>query len=264
MKLAILIGLIHFSLTVSSQVKIHAHNDYEKPFPLVNALNNMAYIIEADVYPGKPGLLVAHSRREIDSTKTLSGLYIHPIIQLFKSNDGYISNDTSYRLTLMIDIKEKGTDVIQQLMQLIKPYQKYFDRNINPAAVRIVLSGDRGEMGKWKDYPPYIFFDGRPYDSYDSITSTRVPIISDSYFRYVSREEPLKMDSLKIVADKVHTQGKLVRFWGGPDNPEIWRAMKEAGVDIINTDKVEECRKFFEGEFRSVGTPTGAPFTLHP
>ena len=39
--------------------------------------------------------------------------------------------------------------------------------------------------------------------------------------------------------------GKLLRLWAIPDNAAAWQRLQQLGVDIINTDKVGECREFF-------------------
>jgi hypothetical protein len=38
---------------------------------------------------------------------------------------------------------------------------------------------------------------------------------------------------------------KLLRLWGIPDNASSWQRLQQLGVAIINTDTVEECRKYF-------------------
>jgi glycerophosphoryl diester phosphodiesterase len=47
----------------------------------------------------------------------------------------------------------------------------------------------------------------------------------------------------KIVT-KAHAQGRKVRFWATPDKPEVWTALFDAGVDLINTDDLEGLQKF--------------------
>ena len=37
----------------------------------------------------------------------------------------------------------------------------------------------------------------------------------------------------------------FVAGWSIPNNPESWTHLRHLGVDIINTDKVAECRKYF-------------------
>jgi alkaline phosphatase len=239
--LFVLAAVLLLMYNAIGQVKIHAHNDYEKSHPLTNALANQAYSIEADVFLQDGKLLVAHSKKEVSTVKTLDGLYIKPIIALFKKNKSKVSRDSSYRFSLMIDVKEGGGDAIRQLVKSIKPYQRYFDRQLNRNAVQIVISGDRGSSREWKKYPRYIFFDGRPNENYDDATLKKVAVISDSYAPYAENK-----DKLKLVVEQAHQLGKPFRFWGTPDNEFSWNYFNEAGIDIINTDKPESCRNFFE------------------
>jgi alkaline phosphatase len=78
---------------------------------------------------------------------------------------------------------------------------------------------------------------------YDSVTLKRVAFISDNYSNYVSKED--STSRIQQLVTKVHGMGKLLRLWGIPDNAASWQRLQQLGVDIINTDKVEECRKYF-------------------
>lgn len=228
--------------TCSAQVKIHAHNDYEKPHPLTNAIKHRVFSVEADVFFGEHDLYVAHNRIDVNAGKTLNALYIQPIITLFGQNKGYVSRDTSYQLALVIDIKEKGEQVIQQLIKLLNPYPLQFNRKTNKHAVQIIISGDRGSLQKWAGYPEYLYFDGRPNEEYDTLMLKRIAMISDSYTRYANSP-----DRRKSVINKAHMHGKLLRFWGIPDNKQTWDMLHSLGTDIINTDHVEVCSQHFNG-----------------
>lgn len=233
-----------FSCLLSlAQPLIHAHNDYQQPEPLTNALRNKVFSIEADIYFHNNKLVVAHDKKELPMAKTLDSLYLQPIIGLFKLHKGIISNDTNYALTLMIDIKENGEAVISELIKLLSPHRSVFDRSVNTKAVRVVISGDRSASSKWNSYPSYILFDGRPYEKYDSVTVNRVAFISDSYLNYIKTQD--STTRLKQLVKKVHGMNKILRLWAIPDNPVAWKRLQESGIDIINTDRVEECRKFF-------------------
>jgi hypothetical protein len=35
-----------------------------------------------------------------------------------------------------------------------------------------------------------------------------------------------------------------LRLWGTPDAPAMWKELRDAGVDLINTDKLPELRSF--------------------
>lgn len=229
--------------TCTSAQLIHAHNDYEKPEPLLNALRNKAFTIEADVYPGD-SLYVAHDIKDITSGKTLVSLYLQPVIQMFAANNGYISSDTAYAPNLMIDIKEHSELVIPQLIKLLSSYRNVFDRTLNKHAIQIVLSGERGDIQEWNNYPSYILFDGRPYEQYDSNTLKRIAFISDSYMNYLVPKDSVDIKLRQLVA-AAYGKGKLLRLWAIPDNETYWQKFYSMGIDIINTDKVEACRKYF-------------------
>ncbi len=248
-KMVRIILFIYFSsliFHVHGQVKIHAHNDYEKAIPLYAALEARAFTIEADVYLVKGTIYVAHDFEKIDHQKTLSSMYLYPIEALFNSNNGNIASDTSYRIVLMIDIKKDGPDVLKKLIKLTKHKRKYYDRTRNAHAAQIVISGDRGPISAWNTYPDYIQFDGRPTESYDQKTLNKINLISDSYANYLmGNDKKLNVDKLQNMIEKAHGMNLPVRLWGTPDNEDGWMLMNKLGVDIINTDKVMTCREYF-------------------
>jgi len=245
MKLVLLSILINLaSFQIPAQPLIHSHNDYQKPEPLTNALRHKVFSIEADIYPSGNRLLVAHDKKELATAPTLDSLYLQPIIELFQRHRGIISNDSSYAPVLMIDIKENGEAAIAQLMKRVSVHRSVFDRSLNAKAVQLVISGDRGAPSTWAAYPLYISFDGRPNELYDSVTLQRVAFISDSYLKYINLRDSSDRLITEVVK-KVHGMGKLFRVWASPDNPDSWKLQQQLGIDIINTDKVEECRNNF-------------------
>ena len=240
--LAVLINLFSFH---SSGQLVHAHNDYQKPEPLTNALRHRVFSIEADIYLSGNRLLVAHDKKELATAPTLDSLYLQPIIELFRQHKGTISKDSNYAPVLMIDIKENGEATIGQLIKMVSAYRSVFDRSINAKAVQLVISGDRGPSSKWPSYPAYILFDGRPNEIYDTASLQRVAFTSDSYFNYAVKQDSTRIEQL---VKKVHGMGKLLRLWSTPDNPGFWKWLQHSGIDIINTDKVEECRNYFSND----------------
>lgn len=227
-----------------AQPFIHAHNDYQKPEPLTNALRNKVFSVEADIYLSGNRLLVAHDKNELPTAGTLDSLYLRPIINLFRQHKGTISEDNKYAPVLMVDIKENGEAVIAALIKLLSAHRDVFDHTVNTKAVQVVLSGDRGISSKWSSYPSYIFFDGRPYEIYDSVTLQHVAFISDSYLNYNRPADSINA-TIKRLAEKVHSIKKLLRLWAIPDTPGSWDHLLQLGVDIINTDKVAECRNYY-------------------
>lgn len=246
MKLFIACLILLFSgfAGAGQKVLIHSHNDYESAEPLLNAIRNRVYSLEADVYLVNDTLKVAHDKKDLTNASSLFSLYIQPIVDLFRTHNGRISNDSAYAPVLMIDIKENGDAVLAKLGSLLVPHASVFDRKINPGAIQIVISGDRGDRSKWTSWPSFILFDGRIGEQYNKPQLERVAFVSDSYFNY-ARQKGSTDSLIKQVAEKSHQMEKLLRLWAIPDNPSSWSHLRKLGVDIINTDNVSECRRYF-------------------
>lgn len=242
--IACLILILPGFVSTGQKVLIHSHNDYERPEPLLNALRNKVYSIEADVFLVNDTLKVAHDKKDLATAPTLLSLYIQPIVNLFHSHNGRISNDAAYAPVLMIDIKENGNAVLTRLVSLLASHASVFDRHKNPGAIQIVISGDRGDRSNWTSWPSFVLFDGRIGEQYDKPQLERVAFISDSYFNYARQKDSTDY-LIKQLAEKSHQMKKLLRLWAIPDNPLSWSHLWELGVDIINTDKVSECRNYF-------------------
>ena len=145
--------------------------------------------------------------------------------------------------SLVIDIKNRGTETLKKLSYEMQSLAKYFDRDINPKAVQLIISGDRGPISSWRHYPSFIYFDGRPFEKYDSLALAKVAMVSDNYNKYASSIPP-DTDRIKSVTQQVHQWKRPFRLWAAQYNEQTWKHLKVTGVDIINTDKVEMCRKW--------------------
>ena len=229
--------------TVVVAQKIHAHNDYEKPQPFVNAYNHRADFIEADVWLRNGKLVVSHNTPKPDAP-TLDSLYIQPIVKLFDENNGKPSPDRDYTFGLVIDVKENYAEVLPALLTLLQQHLTAFNRGANAKAVQVIISGERPPISSYFDYS-LLQFDGRPSEVYGEETLQKVALISDNFQSYskwngtgdISKED---RDKLKRVVKRAHNDNKPFRFWAIPDTPNGWKQLKKLGVDIINTDKVAE------------------------
>jgi hypothetical protein len=45
-----------------------------------------------------------------------------------------------------------------------------------------------------------------------------------------------------------HKFGRKVRLWASPENTHVWRTLLACGVDLINTDKLEELKRFLTAD----------------
>ena len=235
-----LLFLIFLSSIAFGQPFIHAHNDYQQAAPLTNALQYKVFSIEADVYLYNGKLVVAHDRKELPAAPSLDSLYLQPIVALFAKHGGRINSESNYAPILMIDTKENGAVVLAKLLSMLQVYRSVFDRTVNKLAVQIVISGDRGPITAWSSYAPILFFDGRPYEVYDAATLERVAFISDGYANYKNNT-----NGIEQAASAIHSKQKLFRLWGYADTLNMWQQVLQWGVDILNTDRVEECRERF-------------------
>src|SRR6186713_1243881 len=117
----------------------HSHNDYKQAIPFWLAYSHGFGSIEADIFLVDGGLLVAHSRKELDPRLTLERLYLQPILECLKKNKGSVYADPSRGLQLLIDIK---TDSIHTLDKLVETIRKYPELVACPT-LHFVITGNR-------------------------------------------------------------------------------------------------------------------------
>ena len=113
----------------------HAHNDYEHPHPLFDALKNGFTSVEADVHLRKGDLSVGHNS-VTDQSPRLRRLYLAPLDSLLRS--GSLPSG----FCLMIDIKTDAEETYQALKEDLKKYPALVCTT-KPCALKIVLSGNR-------------------------------------------------------------------------------------------------------------------------
>ena len=80
-----------------------------------------------------------------------------------------------------------------------------------------------GPFPNWCSFAPFIIFDGRPYETYDSVIIQQVTFISDTYFNYYIKQDNGNNPKLQALVKKIHDMGKLVRVWGISDKASSWQ-----------------------------------------
>jgi hypothetical protein len=230
----------------------HSHNDYEQAKPFFSAYAEQFGSIEADVFsiPGSDFLLVGHEQRQIQSNpRTLDSLYLVPIVNALRLNNGYPYADKTRQLQLMIDIKTGAEETLEKLIRSMEKYPAI----INNHSVHIVISGNKPATNKLRSYPAFIQFDGNLADTISEDQMKHVGMISSSfetYSKWKGAAEFPAIDRTRLQADidRAHAAGKKVRLWAIPDLPVAWDLMKQLGVDYINTDKIEQLATFLNPE----------------
>lgn len=155
-------------------IPCHSHNDYWRKVPLYDALAAGCTGVEADVWLTDNDLLVGHSTGSLSSARSLTSLYIDPLMSILNhqnppvtfqtstSSDpeqntatsnaspinGVFETNPATSLVLLIDVKTDGTAtipiVIQQLQALrSQGYLTYFNGSaIIPGPITVVGTGN--------------------------------------------------------------------------------------------------------------------------
>ncbi|MEZ6142286.1 MAG: phosphatidylinositol-specific phospholipase C/glycerophosphodiester phosphodiesterase family protein [Zavarzinella sp.] len=230
----------------------HAHNDYEHPRPLLDALDAGFGSVEADIFLVDGKLLVGHTPFSLKPERTLQKLYLDPLTQRAKLNHGkiYKELDTFY---LMIDIKTDAAKTYAALAKVLEGYSEQITTivkgKVSIKAITVILSGNRDVKTIRTQERRLVAIDGRPDDLDDPQSRELIPWVSarwGSMFRW-NGTGPIPEDQLKQLNEyvtKAHEQGRMVRFWAIPDPPTAWKTLLDAKVDLINTDKLTELSDF--------------------
>ena len=234
-------------------LRAHAHNDYEHERPLVEALERGFSSIEADVFLVGNELLVAHDLEDVDASRTLEGMYLEPLRTHIAANSGVVFPDTP-PLILLIDLKSEAVSTYKALHDVLESFDdiltKFEGETITEGAVTAIISGNRprefmkGQATRWAAY------DGRLNDlgSDDPEPVSFIPLVSSNWnsissWYGVGEMPPGDYVKLKETVQQAHNEGRIIRFWATSDNPNVWNALYEAGVDLLNADDLEGLQK---------------------
>jgi hypothetical protein len=230
----------------------HAHNDYEHKRPLLDALEQGFCSVEADVYLVGVELLVGHTRLDLRRERTLEKLYLAPLQERVRSNDGRV-----YRggptLFLLLDVKSEARPTYAAVDKLLAKYGDMLsvtrDAKHQPGAVTVVISGNCDRETILQQKVRYVGIDGRPSDLDSEVPTALMPWISASWgslFRWKGEGAMPHSERRKLrdVVDKAHRHGRMVRFWATPEKEDVWQELLAAQVDLLNTDRLVQLRQF--------------------
>lgn len=222
----------------------HSHNDYHQKRPLFEALEHGMASIEADVFLRDGQLLVGHSEDELQADKTLENIYLAPLLKIVEAKS------TSFKpIILLVDFKDRGSDTYLKLKEVLSNYKSMLtekkDRELIQREITVIISGDRPIEQLRAEKTRFAFIDGRLNRDDIQDKADLIPLVSDdwtSYFSWNGAGDFPESDfqKLKQLVDDCHQHGKLVRFWGIPDEAsaciKIWDIMLLANVDLLGCD----------------------------
>ncbi|MET9911471.1 phosphatidylinositol-specific phospholipase C/glycerophosphodiester phosphodiesterase family protein [Streptomyces sp. NPDC006476] len=241
--------------------RAHAHNDYEHPRPLFDALDHRFGSVEADIFLVGDQLLIGHTVDDLDPTRTLESLYLDPLARIVKANHGSVYRGWHRPLQLLIDIKTEGSSTYLELDRHLQRYKHLFTTyahgRVHPGAVTNVISGDRAaRIPMEAQSVRRAFYDGRLTDLGTSAPASFVPLISDNWqlnFTWlgVGAFPEAERQKLRGIIGQAHKAGQKVRFWNTPDvagpaRDALWTELLAAGIDFFNTDDLAGLESFLD------------------
>ena len=248
--LFVVLFLISQHLFAQNPVKMaHSHNDYLNDKPLLSALENSFKSIEVDVFLLMSELYVGHNWLQLRKNKTIEKLYLDHLWQKYNENSGSIYKN-NIPLYLLVDFKTSSNKTYLALLTKLEKYKPMLTRVVSGSLIRgavtIIISGDKPDVDELKKETERItFLDGRFSDIGMNISNDIMPLISMSWLDHFQWDGIGKLPkNQRAVLDKiikaVHLEDKHLRFWATPDNKNSWITLEQAGVDLINTDKISE------------------------
>ncbi|MBX9394517.1 phosphatidylinositol-specific phospholipase C/glycerophosphodiester phosphodiesterase family protein [Streptomyces sp. TRM72054] len=247
--------------------RAHAHNDYEHPRPLLDALDHRFGSVEADIYLVGDQLLVAHDPEDLDPARTLESLYLDTLAARVKANRGSVYRGHRGSLQLLIDLKTEGASTYLELDRHLRRYRHLFTTyahgRVFPGPVTAVISGDRAARVPMEaQQVRRAFYDGRLADLGSSAPASFVPLISDNWtlnftWRGAGEFPAAERQELRGIMRAAHSRGQKVRFWAtpdlaGPERDALWTELLAADVDFINTDDLLGLEAFLDAHERGV------------
>ena len=240
----LLTGLTLLFVCTNGQQSVlpHAHNDYLHARPLLDAVAAGFRSVEADVHLKKGQLLVGHDAVNAHSP-TLKNIYLQQLDSLINAGDGCKRQAVFF---LLVDLKTDGDETLTQLGRELGDFPSWLD---GTCPVRVVVSGNVPKSRMLTEPFSGVYIDGRPDDLGKGIDAARMPWISDRFSKWGSAEMKggigkEALERIASLAARIHAEGKLFRLWAIPDNPLAWKQLKDSGVDLLNTDRLEAMHDF--------------------
>ncbi|MBQ0985657.1 phosphatidylinositol-specific phospholipase C/glycerophosphodiester phosphodiesterase family protein [Streptomyces sp. F63] len=241
--------------------RAHAHNDYEHPRPLLDALDHRFTGVEADIWLTGGQLLVGHDAGDLTPGRTLERLYLEPLLRRVRAHRGTVYPGHRTPVQLLIDLKNTGEASYLALHRRLHRYRRMLsaavDGRVRPGAVTAVISGDRAARGPMEAQRlRYAFYDGRLDDLGGASPASLIPLISSNWthsfgWRGVGPMPAAERGRLHEIVATAHREHRRVRFWATPDTPgpgrdAVWSELLAAGADHVNTDDLAGLEAFLD------------------
>ncbi|KAF4469911.1 altered inheritance of mitochondria 6 [Fusarium albosuccineum] len=261
-------------------IPCHSHNDYWRQTPLHSAILAGCVGVEADVWAVQGELYVGHNLGSLSTDRSLSSMYIQPLIELLQTKNsadnpalpprGVYDREPNQTLVLLVDLKSEPDIAWSLLLEKLEPLrQKGWLSHVSnntfiSRPITVVGTGETEIRMVDEDTPSRdVFLDAPLAELDEGIYSTL-----NSYYASVSFEEtigtvgrgglqPTQLAKLRDHIAKAHGRGLKVRYWGMPYWPidvrnQLWDTLLDEGVDMLNVDDLVEARNVYAKRGRLV------------
>ncbi len=195
---------------------------------------------------------MGHTPLDLRPERTLEKLYLDPLRERIKANAGKVYPGGP-AVFLLVDVKTDANDTYAALDKVLANYADILsvvrDGKFESKAVTVVVSGNIAREAITSQKVRFAAIDGRPGDLESTVPAHLLPWISTSWTSMFSWKGEGQMPEaerakLKEFVHKAHANGRLVRFWATPETTALWKELRAAEVDLINTDKLAELQQF--------------------
>ncbi|KAF4959920.1 hypothetical protein FGADI_1423 [Fusarium gaditjirri] len=274
-------------------VPCHSHNDYWKAKPLTSALTAGCVGIEADVWKVRDELMVGHAEGDLSSEKTLTSMYIQPLVNLLEAHNqdrdpgvpprGVYNRKPNQTVVLLVDLKsnpDKAWPLFLEKLELLRErgwlshvrHGKFVSRPIT-----VVATGKTKFRLVTEANPSHdVFFDAPlrriTRGQYDHTNSYYASTSFKKSVGNVPRKGlwPPQFELIRDQISQAHIRGLKVRYWDMPNLPQdvriqLEKLLLDEGVDVINVDDLQGAKPTEEsfGRFPTEIENIGASQTCH-
>lgn len=238
----------------ASPLPAYAHNDYENPRPLLDALQ-LGYLgVEADVHLVAGQLLVAHDRSGVRRGRTLEALYLAPLREHWERCGNAFGQRPPFLLN--VELKSGSNAAYIALCTELLRYQDLLtvvrDGVARPGLVQVVLVGwhppleelaretTRLVAVQWKL--------SRPGQTPPDAPAHLVALVSLDFGKCVrwsgrgAAPASAKRWLRELIAARDAVPGRRARTYNLPLRPAAYHLVRSAGVDLIGTKQLRRSR----------------------
>lgn len=227
---------------VGQLARVHSHNDYLQPRPLLDALDAGVASVEVDVWLLGNTLRVGHWPWELQGT--LQEMYLD-VLQARVDATGSVLGD-GRPFVLWVDIKERNPAYVRILRDVLAGYPMlsiFHPNRVEARAVTVVLSGDafiKTQVVTSPD-PVHATRDSNTYDPDDPPADPRWAFYALNYGDVVgwNGDGDVPPDTARTLAcymENARLDARPVRFYEVPENPAVWELLIAHGAAFIGTD----------------------------